>query len=404
MAVKRLSLLLAILILLAMLGGCWSRHEIEDVAILSAIGWDHIETSDGRDKYRTSQLVIRPGQISGESQQGIGMERKLSWLLTGIGDTIQDAARNNMSRSPRIKLHGHANPIIIGERMARADLNEVVDYILRDSRPRLRSWALIAKGEAMEILRAEPEMEKFLAEEIKGKMNISVPLMSKMPMITFKDFLLQLSTPGWDPVITGIEVYNPPEIMDDNTNEGEKTKTVRLSGGAVFRQNTLAGWMEDTDVMGYLYVIGEAKRGMITIESPMNRDKQVTIAMFNSNSTINPVARDGRITVYIDISASGDIRLDNDPQPIAEPEVVDMLEQELSRKIKRMAENSIRLAQKEFRADIFSFGYRLHKSNPNVWHEIQDDWYDIYPTVETVVNVNAKIRRTGMINNHPVIK
>lgn len=82
----------------------------------------------------------------------------------------------------------------------------------------------------------------------------------------------------------------------------------------------------------------------------------------------------------------------------------DVVMREVSREIKKSVEDTIRLNQQEYQADIFGFGQRLYQKFPQVWKAIEKDWDDIYPTVEVSVKVSAMIRRTGMIGATPKIK
>jgi spore germination protein KC len=58
---KRKSLLIYVLILMQIfVTGCWSRHELNDLAIAVGIGIDKIG-----DQYQVSAQVVLPSQIAG---------------------------------------------------------------------------------------------------------------------------------------------------------------------------------------------------------------------------------------------------------------------------------------------------------------------------------------------------
>jgi len=60
-------------------------------------------------------------------------------------------------------------------------------------------------------------------------------------------------------------------------------------------------------------------------------------------------------------------------------------------------------AQDEYSSDIFGFGMQVHKYHPQYWKKAQDEWDRIFSRLPADIQVDAKIRRTGIIIN-PVIK
>lgn len=412
MAGKRVMVLLVVLALLATQSGCWSRKEIEDLAIGTALGIDRVEVG-GRPKWRVAIQIVRPGEMgAGGGQRGGGGQGKPVLLASSLGDTLEDAIINMKTRSPRQLFLAHANLIVLGERVAREGAHEVVDIILRERDLRLRVWVLVTKGEALDILRAEPELEKLPSEEMMGLITNTQPKVSKAFVVDVKDFINQLAAPGRDAVASKVQVFTPMEERPTGGGEPQAPRgmekevkpAVRLTGAAVFRGDRLAGWMGDRETKGYLYVINEAEGGIIPVRIHGHQEKDISFMMTRSKSKITPEVRDGRIAFSVEIKAEGDLGEHQETLQIAKPGTIKSLEKDVTQEIKKMVEESIRMAQQDFGADIFGFGERLHKKYPKVWKEIEKDWRDIYPAVEVTVSVEAKIRRTGMIGDSPVIK
>ena len=406
-AVKRLLGLLAALLMLCSLGGCWNRVEIEKLAIVTAVGVDKVQV-DGREKWRTSYLIIRPGAMApGQGMGGGGGGGgggaggwEAEWLVSGLGETFMESMLNVDVRSPRLIYLGHASPVILGEGVVRAGVHDVIDAVIRKPRVRLRPWVLVAEDEALDVLRARPAIEQLLASEINGIIENSLPHSGKGYAVSLKDFTLQMATPGRDAVASRVELFTPREEQP----AGGGAQSVRLNGSAVFRHNRLAGWMTDRETMGYLFAIGEAEGADIPLPLPPQGDIHFSVLMLRSRSEITPRVQDGRITFLIDIQARGELAEHLKTHEFAYPENIAKLNDILSEEIKDRVEDSIRRSQQEFRADILGLGARLHQQEPFVWKQVQANWYDIHPTVEVVVNVEASITHTGMIGNTPVIR
>jgi spore germination protein KC len=98
----------------------------------------------------------------------------------------------------------------------------------------------------------------------------------------------------------------------------------------------------------------------------------------------------------VKISAEANIA---DVQPYidsySDAELWTSLEQRLEEAIKSEAMAAIRKAQ-ELRADIFGFGREVYRTNPRVWKQVKDQWYEIFADMEPEIEVTAKIVRSGL--------
>ena len=410
---KRLFISTILILLAVFINGCWSRREIEKLAIATLISYDKV-TVKGQEKWLIGARIIRPAALGGKgpltdgSGDGGGAANS-AMLISGMGDTIWEAGRDLSTRMPRREYFAHVNIIILGERVARDGLDKMVDNFLRSKDIRLNTNVLVTKGKAIDVLRAEPELEELLSQEILGLLQENQPAVSKAFTIDIKRFLNYLLTPGQDAVASYIEIFYP-EDETSNEQEGKVPESggnnrklaLRLHGAAVFRKNRLVGWLNDSETKGYLYAMSKAKQGMISLKLHQTARRDVVFSMTRAKSKITPNIKNGQIAFHIKIRAEGDLQQHEDTMPIANPEDIKAIEQVTSREIKNMVENAVNAAKDRLKADIFGFGDRLHKKYPKVWREVEKDWGDIYPDVKVIVNVDAKIRRTGMITDTPV--
>ncbi|MCG1011399.1 Ger(x)C family spore germination protein [Tepidanaerobacter sp. GT38] len=404
---KRFVTILIIVFILFSFTGCWSRREIEKLAMATIIGTDKV-TIDGQDKWLISANMIKPRDLASQGPlggNGSGSD-KPTVLVSSIGATAWEAGRNLAARLPRREYISHANIFVIGERLARDGVDQIIDVILRSKDIRLNTWVLVAKGQALDILETEPEFEELLSQEVMGIVQ-NQPVASKVFTIDIKRFANQLITPGQDAVASCIEIFERKEEGQsqpgNSSDKGNGQKAVRLGGTAVFRKGKLAGWLNDEETKGYLYGIGRARQGIISLSVHELDKKDVAFAMTRASSRIVPRVEGDEISFIIDIKAEGDLQQHDDTRPIARPDVIKAVEQKAAHEIKALVENALNKAQNEFEADIFGFGNRLHKRYPQFWKQIQQDWREIYPDIKVTVNVEAKVRRTGMITDTPAV-
>ncbi|HHX24013.1 MAG TPA: Ger(x)C family spore germination protein [Thermoanaerobacterales bacterium] len=411
---KHLLSFIIIVLLLLTLGGCWSKREIEDIAVVTIMGFDRV-TVNGKDQWLLSRKILKPRNLAGESPLGGGQGGKgeePGFIVSSIGDTISETARDASTRIPRQEFVAHANIIIIGERLAREGVDQLIDAVLRYKDIRLNSHVLVTKGRAIDVLKSKPELEQVLSQEIMGLIETNQVAASKAFIIDMKGFINQLITPGQDATASYIEIFQRVgEGIGDNLSEGSSTtadtggeKTLRLRGTSVFKKNRLVGVLGDRETKGYLYAIGKAKHGIITLSVKGHEPKDIAFSMTRARSKIIPNVEDGNISFIIDIKAEGDFVQHEGTKSISHPESIREIEKAAADEIKKMVQETIKKAKVEYEADIFGLGERLHKTYPAVWRQVEQDWAEIYPSVEVAVNVETKIRRIGMISDTPVIR
>ncbi|MGI6423966.1 MAG: hypothetical protein ACOX2A_01655 [Tepidanaerobacteraceae bacterium] len=138
---KHLLSFIIIVLLLLTLGGCWSKREIEDIAVVTIMGFDRV-TVNGKDQWLLSRRILKPRNLAGQSPFGGGQGGKGEepvFIVSSIGDTISETARDASTRIPRREFVAHANIIIIGERLAREGVDQLIDAVLRYKDIRLDS-------------------------------------------------------------------------------------------------------------------------------------------------------------------------------------------------------------------------------------------------------------------------
>ena len=405
---KRFAKIMSVIFILLILTGCWSRREIEKLAMVTIIGHDKVIV-DGQEKWQISVTAIKPRDLASQGPLGgnASGSDKPTVRVSSIGATTWEAGRNLTARLPRREYIAHTNILIIGQELARQGIDQMVDVILRSKDIRLNTWILVAKGRAVDILDVEPEMEELLSQEILGLVE-NQPVASKAYTVDIKHFVNQLINSGQDAAAACVEVY---EHKDEGQSQGQDgaedkipRKMVRVEGTAVFRKDKLVGFLDSEETKGFLYAIGRAKHGMISLSLHDHVNKDIAFAMTRASSRIIPKVEGDEIEFIIEIHAEGDLQQHEDTGPVASPEIIKIVEEKAAHEIKTMVEKALNKAQKEYEADIFGLGNSLHKRYPQIWKSVEDNWRELYRDIRVTVKAEAKIRRTGMLTDTPPIR
>jgi spore germination protein KC len=382
---KVLKIATLIVLSLLLLSGCWNRTEINDIAIVTAVGLDLLED----DKMRLSLQVAVPsqlGQATGPTQGG-----KSTFIVSELGGTTSEAFRHLQEKLPRRIFFSHSRVLIIGEDLARNGVTHILDFYARYQEPRMHSSIIVTKGKAVDILKQEPTLENVSAEEANELIKRKVGL-----MISIRDFLDMLLTEGVEPVAPQF-ILEPLEVKSDSQTKEKQS----INGAAVFKGDKLIGWMDDVETRGILWLRNEMKEGVITVNIGEERGGgKISTNIIRTESDIVPELKDGKIIIRINTRAELNVLENASEVNLGDPENIDKLEKEIEKEIKDRIRMTLDKAQGELGSDIFGFGEELYKKYPKEWNNTyKEKWDDEFSELEVIVKPKVFVRRVGLIRH-----
>jgi spore germination protein KC len=414
---KKTCFIICLILLAFNFSGCWSRIEVEDLAIASAVGIDKGETEEFS-KILFSVLVVRPenvqggsGDSSGTGGTGEGGSQAPGWVNFGQGNSVDDARRNlSTTTSKRIFL-GHSRVIILGEEKAKEGVGDIVDYLIRNEEIRLRSWLLVTSaGTALETLSLNPELSNTFSDEVDNFLTISAPRASKSYAVNVKNFMVDLTTTGKEAVLPLLEIRTipPGETTPSGGSQAggppQPKKNARLKGLAVFRGDKMVGELGDSETKGFLWIAGKAQRGTLAFRvdnSGVKEPAQVTVEMTRVASKIKTDIVQGKPVVKLKIETEGDIGEFSGTDVKITPEDIELVNQGYRKAIEEQVMLALNKCQKELQADIFGFGTYVHRQQLRYWkeHNLEKKWPEVFPEIQVQVEIKANVRRTGLIQD-----
>lgn len=353
-----------------------------------AIGID--KDADTGDIVFTSQ-VLNPSSLKPE---GGGTEAPVK-IITTKGDTVFKAIRNTHQEFDRKNFYAHNKVVVIGERLAREGILPVLDGITRGREARGYVWLCIAK---------DRQVKDILGVEKHGIENVQANYLERIlenQQFNFDTTVLQLndyykrSLKGGIHPVTGVlemmeKENSPVEQMSEKTSQH-----VKLSGGAVFKEDKLVGFLSETEARGYNWIAGEVRSGVLSLPSLLEEKKLVSIEIREASSNIKPKIKGNTVSFNIEIKSSGALVEQQGAGALKtrkeQLDYLNRLEKELEKLIKREVDNVIEKAQKELKTDIFGFGNTLNRKDPKKWNEIKDQWEGQFPEAPVKVEVHADI-------------
>jgi len=56
------------------------------------------------------------------------------------------------------------------------------------------------------------------------------------------------------------------------------------------------------------------------------------------------------------------------------------------------------------KTDVFGFGFAFYREKYDLWKEMEDNWDEIFASLPVEIEVEAKIRKIGLVNKGPDIR
>jgi spore germination protein KC len=373
--------------------GCWSRHELNDLAIAVGIGID--KTGD---QYQVSAQVVLPSQIAGSKG---GSPQAPVNLYKATGSTVYEALRKITTISPRKIYISHLRILVLGEDLAKEGISDVLDFFSRDTETRNDYFIVVAKdAKASDALKILTNLEKVPAVRLFASLETSEKYWAPTSTVTLGTLITELVTKGKNPILTGV-------VIDGNVDVGETSKNVesvdsptqlKYSGLAVFKEDKLIGWLTPDESKVYNYLTNKVKNTVFYIKCPDG--KKASLEVFKAHSKMKGSIRNGKPEITIEqhmVSKLGEVQCRN--LNLTDLKTITELEQIADQEFIHLFEGTIKRVQQEYKSDIFGFGEVIHRSNPQAWKKLRDDWDQTFVHLPISIKPDSKISELGKVTN-----
>ncbi|MBE3519384.1 MAG: Ger(x)C family spore germination C-terminal domain-containing protein [Firmicutes bacterium] len=142
-----------------------------------------------------------------------------------------------------------------------------------------------------------------------------------------------------------------------------------------------------------------------TCNRPAERERKTGIAgdFARAKSKLELEVKD-RVLVTVRVQAEGNLgEIQGTLDPMKDPRAWHEMERQMAEAIRKEIMAAISKA-KELNSDIFGFGAALNRRHPKEWASLKDRWDIEFPRIDVKLEVNAKLRRMGLVTRGPELK
>ena len=378
---QRLKLVAAVMllsVLILLLSGCWDNHELDKLFIVTGIALDKANDPEQLD---ISLQIGKPKSNVSNSDKSNSQQDSTIQLKTTAYTMMEGLMEFNRDSSRTLLLQ-HNQVLLLGSALAEQGIKDHIDLFLRDQEARMEVLMMIADGRAEDVLSAKLDQEKisgiFLAREMQDLYAVSPYYRIRM-----LDFASRLRDGITSPVAPIVAV-----VDEDNKQK------IKIDGFAVFKDGKMIGRLNNDEVMGYIWAMGNVKQCGVVAHCDLGRAVfQIVNLDTKKDVTLQP---DGGVRVTLSVDATlniGELRGFNGmTSKDLMPYLVDLAQSEIRRKITDTFETTQTL-----NADIYGIGTSVHREYPKEWKELKNRWNELFPDIELDVQVKVHIPATGQI-------
>ncbi|MFX3635003.1 MAG: Ger(x)C family spore germination protein [Candidatus Pristimantibacillus sp.] len=379
--IRPMVIVLILVTCLLSLTGCWDRVEINDLAIVTAAGFDLTDDN----KIRLTVQLFTPTTSSSQSGSGessSGSQQNQPLVESAVGINAADAASKLQGLLSRKFFWGQSDIFIFSKKLAKNGLNETFDYLVRHPLPRERANLYISLSDTTQILQWKPNIERNSAEVLREMSALQTGL-----SMTLLKAVVELSDESHTVVIPWVKM------------KGSGNKTSPYIGGAASIKHMKMNHLYDVQkTRGLLWVRDEINTAHLTNQIPGDAG-QVSLEIINSRSNLKPYIKDDQWIIKVNVRAAGNLNENTTDMDTSNPKSIKELEKQFAAIISDRIQKAVNHAQKT-NTDILGFAEQFHRHYPKQWKKHEQEWDELFPQIKVEYHVTASILRTGMIGNN----
>jgi spore germination protein KC len=358
-----------ILFICCFLSACNGSEEVDELALITAIGVELAEENE-------IKLIV-------QYLKPVKDQEPLPETKEVIGKTIYEASRKLNEFMDRRPFLSHNFVILVSEEMAKTGLRKSLDFFRRDNEMRQDSLVIITKkpSEILNILQKQKQSGatlKYMARENSKRNGMGeISTIHKV----YQNLYLR------KPYLTITHI-----VPDD--------KNTRIDGFSVFNDDKFVTNITGKEAKGW-GILTHNKNLPVIISNcpkPNQSNKKITYILSKNHNNIRVfLGKGNKLFVRASINLEAAIAENQCMLDLGDPWIIRKLESDLERDVEKIVSNTVKFAQKKVGLDFFGFGNKLYTTNPNAWKIIERNYESSFNEANIKIQVNAKIVQTGSV-------
>ncbi len=351
--------IITLILILFTLCGCSNYNELNDLAIVSAMG---IEKEN-----KEFKITLEVFKEDKQSDQGAASKKSIN--LSGNGKSIDEAINDAAFMSEKLLFFTHLQAIIIDKNLANDGIKEIMDYLSRHTDFSFQTYVVLSdEKKPSEILEKKEIKSEIIGDSIYAIFNNTKQNNSAIVMNKYFDFLEQYINPREDIYLPYIKI---------------KDKKISIQDVGVFREEKLVNNLNLDNVKTLSLFTGNTNSLYYRID--YNND-YIVMRVFEGK--IKYKISKEKITIEVETNSGLD-EVNCDVNTV-KTENIDKINNTLEKSIKKDIEKFLKQIKKD-NSDVLGLNDKIYKK----FGKINKDWKDY----DIEIKVNSTITKKGVLMN-----
>lgn len=375
--------LINILITITVIVGCVPEKVIEDLGIITAIGFDVGQENEEMILSTTVFFQFDP-DVANASQ-----------IIENEARTLSEIKHINNKTSMHQIVPGQLRVMVLSSEIAQTGVIRLLDYLIRNAEVPNNFHIAVASGRANDLLKVKNYEEAPNIGAYLDKLLTNAVTNEKVVSSTMHEFLRNFYNPGRDAIVPLLNIKEDRVVID---------------GVGVFSNDQYVGSFPLEDIFYVRLVMEKFKSGEMTIALPNEKfqefksehqyhkeTEQLYVAITQiSSSTEIKLTDPNLLSFEVNINYKGNITEVNQLLSLEDPQLIKLLEKEVEKHLVEKITEIINQS-KELRSDIFGFG-EVYEASVRKIKLNKEDWHAMMPDIKVDVKAQVKISNYGTID------
>jgi len=345
--------IIALIIIVITFNGLKNLRELNDLAIVKAIGIDITEEG----VYKITAIV---SDTSEEDATDKGI------IYDSEGESVQETIRFIVDKAPKKLYLAHMETLILSEKIAKENFMDTLDYFIRDNEGSNNFYLFIAnQSEAKEVIKAINEQEINMKEMLMSSTRYRGNSNTK----TLNDNIKDILRPGRDILVNSCKVVDGKIKIDDM---------------AFFKEWNMLGFLTDDDSIICNMLNNNIENTIITY----GENENLIVSEITSCKTNMSLSKDE--SIKIDIKIKANISETGKNISIQTAQDTKKAEESLKNKIENDVNNLINELKNNYNTDLIGLGNLLYRKKSSLFNDA-----DYLKKVNVIVEAKVEIQNQG---------
>lgn len=370
--IKKIILLVLLLFLVT---GCYDYRELNDLAIVDAIGIDYED-----------DMFIVTAQVLDVKKQGSEQIEEKPNVYTGKAKSIPQAIRKMSLDNPRDLYLAHLELVILGKSLTGSNVDKAFEFFLRD--PHVKSETPVVatvNSSAYDILNQQVNSESYPSKSIISSIQISAQKEGIVKDQTLQQLIKTTLQEGIEPVITTIEIEPQPKDKETIT----EFNRIKLGNLAVIKNNEIIDMLTKEESIALNIINNEIKSIMMNVSF---EDTKSVIEISNPKSKIDLKINEQKPEVIINVKVAGDVTEVNKKINISDQKELKKLATSVDQELTKYINSLIKKCQ-DNNTDILGLGSLINKKYNKQYKEYKDK--NLYEISNIKIKVKSEVYKEG---------